>query len=99
MKSFQFTCDMCGKIKGQNNHWFSLSARPASGSEGLADADHTELLIEHFNAEVESRFVEAMGFESGEAYACGNACLAKFVERWTKTDSLEPSRKAAGDPA
>jgi hypothetical protein len=68
MESVQITCDVCGRAKGETNHWFkAVVDRTVEVPVGIAfgtseaNAEGTGLVLEHI---------------------CGEACLHKRLSRW-----------------
>jgi hypothetical protein len=68
MESVQITCDVCGRVKQETNHWFKavvdpVHPNPAGIAFGTSAAEvgDSDLKIEHI---------------------CGQECLHKRLSRW-----------------
>jgi hypothetical protein len=76
-----FNCDVCGRAKGQTNHWWIVYL-------GAGHGNGSSLVVNPWE-EVLSREIEAK-------HACGNACTQKLLERFLSTGSLNSPLSAGG---
>lgn len=88
-------CYVCGRTKGETNHWYLVAARTLQvfgwteqSTEACTDlGERHDLAITDFREDGKGKPV------------CGNNCTQKLVERWLHTRSLEPPRGSAADAA
>jgi hypothetical protein len=86
-----FSCDICGKTKGESNHWWMASAGPPVCSEEQESADRFTLLP--WSAE--------SCCSPDLHHLCGQSCAMQALARFMTVGSLhsgEPE-KAAANPA
>ena len=70
------TCDVCGQVKGESNHWFLVVSpeHPTPESHGIAFGASTAMF-----SDPEGLILEDI---------CGQACLHKRLSRWIETPVL-----------
>ena len=78
--STNFTCDICGKQKGEVNHWLLfVENRAASATlSGQADLFGLKLIIFPWNSLLAIR--EEVG------HLCGAGCAAKKQQQWIEAE-------------
>jgi glutathionylspermidine synthase len=79
-----FNCDICGKQKGNTDHWW------------LA---WTEKYSPHTDAPAREMFKvypweNMMAHDADAKHLCGQACLQKLLDRWLNAEMSEEIRQA-----
>jgi hypothetical protein len=71
----QITCDVCGKVKGQVNHWWMFNV-----THVLAEEDY-------FNFEAKP-WIDSE--QDWTRHACGQECLLKALSQWMQAQQAVP---------
>lgn len=66
MKLHQFSCDVCGRVKGEANHWFLGYHHPAASIIHLSKWNDG---------------IERDGDDGHIAHLCGLECVNKWVQQ------------------
>lgn len=95
MNQLQFSCDICGTKKGNNNHWFLAwlsddAIVPQITTEITRNLAVPQSLVIAKWDEIAARQLEV-------THLCGESCTLKMVQRWITTRSLYAPRTPAGD--
>jgi hypothetical protein len=81
-----FNCDVCGKQKGNVDHWWLVWIEPYRPHEQAAERQLLKIYPwENMSAH-----------DADVKHLCGQACLQKLVERWLNSESASASL-ARGD--
>lgn len=84
MEILTIHCDVCGRPKGDANHWFVVVSDPrhagAREFEGVAFGS--------FSSPVDDPLFK-------REHICGEACAHKRLSQWLETQSATVSREAA----
>jgi hypothetical protein len=86
-----FSCDICGKTKGESNHWWMATAGPPVCSEEQESADRFTLLP--WSAE--------SCCSSELHHLCGQSCAMQALARFMTFGSLQigETEKSVGEQA
>jgi hypothetical protein len=76
------TCDGCGTIKNETNHWWVLRTVNLIGT--MSNQRNANLMIIPFELRTPST-------EYNDKEVCGAKCVANFVSKWMTAGTLEGS--------
>jgi len=68
----RFTCDVCGKLRGETESWWMAVNECASASKKIATQPVLKLMP----------WDNLLGHSAESKHLCGAACVHTFLDRW-----------------
>lgn len=78
-----FTCDICGKSKGEANHWWMVAVGDVPGFEKASAGDPQE---QRFTL---MRWSRADSQNTDMYHVCGQGCAMQAMERFMNEGSID----------